>query len=100
MGQKAKNAGNKKKNVYFNPAPSKEYGNMNDEKRKVNEEFLDTTLNHMIKVGGIWVYYDYQQPYDIILDNGVKKFSSDMEGLIILQGIVSQNYIDNKFGLK
>jgi len=33
MGQKAKNAG-KKKNIYYNSAPSKEYGNMNEEKKK------------------------------------------------------------------
>ena len=98
MGQKAKNAG-KKKNIYFHPAPSKEYGNMNDEKRKVNEDWLDMTLN-ATKIGGFWVYYDYQQVYDIILDNDIVKFSSDMEGLVILQDIVSQNYIDNKFVLK
>ena len=34
MGQKSKNAGNKKKNIYYNSTPSKEYGNMNDEKKK------------------------------------------------------------------
>ena len=100
MGQKSKNAGNKKKNIYYNSTPSKEYGNMNDEKKKVNEEFLDWTLNYIIKLGGIWIYYDYQQPYNIILDNGVRKFSSDIKGLEILQGIVSQKYIDNKFVLK
>ena len=98
MGQKAKNAGKKK--IYYNSAPSIEYGNMNDEKRKVNEEFLDLTLNYIIKLGGIWIYYDYQQPYNIILDNGVRKFSSDIKGLEILQGIVSQKYINNKFVLK
>jgi len=57
------------------------------------------TLNS-IKIDGAWMYLDYQQIYNIILDNGVRKFSSNMEGLVILQGIVSQKYIDNKFVLK
>ena len=75
-------------------------GKKKKKKKKVNEEFLDWTLNYIIKLGGIWIYYDYQQPYNIILDNGVRKFSSDIKGLVILQGIVSQKYIDNKFVLK
>ena len=98
MGQKAKNAG-KKKNIYFNPQPSKEYGDMNDYKRKQNEIWLDNTLKN-IKIGGIWLYYDYQQVYEIILDNGVVKFSSDCEGARILSEIVSSEYFNSKFVLK
>ena len=98
MGQKAKNAG-KKKNIYINTTPSKSYGNMNDYKYKQNEIWLDNTLE-ITKIGGLWLYYDYQQPYEIILHNGVKKFSSDSEGARILSNIVSTEYFNSKFVLK
>ena len=62
MGQKSKNAGNKKKNIYYNSTPSKEYGNMNDEKKKVNEELLDWTLNYIIKRTRAWHHHGSDTP--------------------------------------
>ena len=85
-------------NVYYDPSPSKTYGNMTDAKRKINEEFLDNKLE-MFRIGGIWIWYDYGELYTIILDKGVRKYSAGQTQRDLLARIVTPQWLEAKFKL-